>query len=80
MLLNNKETIREKLNNNSNISLNKIPFKLDYKEESKKNDNDFQYEDNNDTFHDLYTTSNIILDTEMVSSFEYSGIPSKSSI
>lgn len=80
MLLNNKETIREKLNNNSNISLNKIPFKLDYKEESKKNDNEFQYEDNNDTFHDLYTTSNIILDTEMVSSFEYSGIPSKSSI
>ena len=73
MLLKNKNYIREKFGYsiiNQDISLNKI--------ESKEKNNEDQEHDN--VCDDLYTTNNIIINKPNTSEYEYSALPSKSSI
>lgn len=73
MLLKNKNYIREKFGYsiiNQDISLNKI--------ESKDKNNEDQEHDN--VCDDLYTTNNIIINKPNTSQYEYSALPSKSSI
>ena len=77
MLLKNKNYIREKFGYsiiNQNISLNNIESK------EKNNEDQDQEQDHDNVCDDLYTTNNIIINKPNTSEYEYSALPSKSSI